>query len=111
MVKALFAQPAASPPLLPSGVILNVNFPTLNDTCTADDVQFVFTRVFPALLPIDVNTCNNGGKLPDESTVVGSGCFASVSVVDANLKLDVLEPTQANVLSRLSALGFVCFDQ
>ena len=111
LVAALLAQPPASPPLLPSNVILNVNYPSLDDTCTADDVQFVFTRVFPALLPIDVDTCNNGRKLPDEDTVVNAGCFATVSVVDATLKLDVLEPTQKDVLNRLSNLGFVCFPQ
>ncbi len=86
-----------------------MNFPPLSDTCTSETVQWVLTRVFPAILPLDVVTCDNGGKLPDESTVVGAGCFTSVSVVDAVLEIDADRVRQADVLARLSALGFVCF--
>ena len=93
---------------MPSDVILNVNFPALDDTCTVDRVQFVFTRVYPTLLSLDVDICNNGGKLPDETTVVLAGCFASISVMDAWLKTDVSASTQQDVLNRLGALGLVC---
>lgn len=108
LVNALLTQPPTSA-LLPSGVFLNVNFPSLDTTCTESDVQFVLTRVFPALLPIDVNTCNNGGKLPAEDTVVNGGCFASVSVVSATTRLDASQASQADVLSRLPASFFACF--
>ena len=108
LVNALLAQPAGSG-ILPSGIILNVNFPSLDPPCSPDTVQFVLTRVFPPLLPIDVKTCNNGHKLPAEDDVVNGGCFASISVVDAKLRLDALEPLQKDVLNRLSNLPLSCF--
>lgn len=109
LLAVLFAQPPASPPLLPAGVVLNVNFPATSDTCTADSVQWVLTRVLPAILGSpDVVTCNNGGVLPEETNVVATGCFASVSVIDATSKLDTGKSEQADVLTRLSNLGFVC---
>lgn len=57
----------------------------------------------------DVNTCGNGGTLPDELSVVHSGgCFVSVSVIDAVKKLDVDAKTQGFVLNRLEKL-LSCF--
>lgn len=109
-VRTFFSAPA---PFLPSGTVLNVNYPHLGNAtsgCTeASDVGFVFTRVFPPLLPIDVVTCGNKGKLPTEDDVKNSGrCLASVSVISSKLKLDVGKDTQAKVLQGLSGLGFVC---
>ncbi|GJF00477.1 SurE-like protein [Phanerochaete sordida] len=107
---ALFAQPPTSPALLPADTLLNVNFPALSGTCNADSVQWVLTRAFPKLLwDSDVEICNNGGTLPNDGTVVGAGCFASVSALSPTLKLDSDSDVQADVLHRLSALGFVCF--
>lgn len=111
IVAALFAQAPASPSLLPTDVILNINYPALNATCTVDTVQFVLSRVYYALLPLDVDTCNNGGWLPDEATVVAAGCFASVSVVNAWLKTDVTASTQQDVLNRLGQLDLACLPQ
>ncbi len=109
-VHAFFSAPA---PFLPSGTVINVNYPRLGNAtsgCTkASDVKWVFTRVFPPLLPVDVVTCGNKGKLPTEDDVKGSGgCFASVSVISSLLKLDVGKDTQAKVLNGLGSLGFTC---
>jgi len=94
-------------PILPSGITLNVNYPTVNASCPdANSFKFVLTRIFgaiPIITPPDVNTCGRT-RLPTETSVVAmSGCFASVSVMDATLKLDVLAPTQQAVLDRLGS--------
>lgn len=107
---------SGSSPLIPSGTILNVNYPKINATnsCTQPgDIKFVLTRVFPPIpiiTPKDVTTCGNGGRLPAEDDVAmdPTGCFASVSVVDAELKLDVLKDRQTAVLSALSPI-LSCF--
>jgi len=114
LVDALVASTAS--PLLPSGTILNVNYPNLNATNSCSqtgDIKFVLTRVFPAIpiiTPSDVTTCGNGGRLPTEDNVSMSpaGCFASVSVVDADLKLDVTKDKQIPVLASLSPI-LSCF--
>lgn len=112
---ALFSQPLDEPALLPSGVLLNVNFPPLSPTCAPNDVQWVFTRAFRDRRIFrwpksDVTTCENGGRLPAEATVFDSqGCYATVSVLDARFKTDVSEQVQADVLQRLDGLGFSCF--
>lgn len=109
-VTALLSQPTATPAILPAGITLNVNFPTLSSTCGASDVKWVFTRVFPVILGNpDVVTCNNGGRLPQEGTVVGAGCYATVSVVHATTKVDVSKSVQADVLSRLANVGLTCY--
>ncbi|KIP01339.1 hypothetical protein PHLGIDRAFT_507449 [Phlebiopsis gigantea 11061_1 CR5-6] len=106
---ALFAQPAAQPAYLPAGVLLNVNLPALNDTCTPARVAWVLTRGFPVLLGNpDVVTCSNGGRLPTEGDVVNSGCYASVSVINATTKVDVGKSLQQDVLNRLVNLGLSC---
>ncbi|CAL1697927.1 unnamed protein product [Somion occarium] len=107
-MKALSASTAS--PVLPSGVALNVNFPHLDaSTCAQpSDVQWVFARALPSLLPTDVNICDNGGRLPVDETVVHAGCFASVVVIDASWKIDVLGSTQRKVLDSLSHLDFAC---
>ncbi|EKM52614.1 uncharacterized protein PHACADRAFT_176642 [Phanerochaete carnosa HHB-10118-sp] len=110
LLAVLFSQPPASPPLLPAGIVLNVNFPATSDTCTADTMQWVLTRVFSVFFESpDVVTCKNGGRLPKEGDVVAAGCLASVSVIDATTKLDASSGIQADVLQRLDGLGFVCF--
>lgn len=104
---------ASGPPYLPNGTWLNVNFPAAGKGtgCTqTSDFQFVMSRIFPAL-PVfgaaDVVTCENGGRLPLDSTVVGTkgGCFVSVSVGQASNKFDVGEAEQAVVLGKLG--GFL----
>jgi len=57
-----------------------------------------------------VETCGNGGRLPKEDDVAKSdtGCFPSVSVVDADSKLDETRDQEAAVLASLSGL-LTCF--
>lgn len=98
---------AAGASSLPSETILTVNFPAAGSgtSCTSSsDFSFVLSRVNTALgLPIDVNTCGSS-SLPSESSVVGTdGCFASVSVLNANDKLDASEDDQATVLGLIGA--------
>ena len=48
--------------------------------------------------------------LPDETTVVDAGCFASVAVMNASTKADVGADVQAAVLERLAPSGLLtCF--
>ncbi|KAK7676966.1 hypothetical protein QCA50_020084 [Cerrena zonata] len=97
-------------PKLPSGVVLNVNYPTRQTGCqTTSDVKWVLARMFPPILALDVVTCNNGGRLPLDDTVVKkAGCFASVVALDMNTKLDASSTNQQSVLDSLSGLGFTC---
>lgn len=95
-------------PYLPSNTWLNVNFPAVSSTAcsSASDFRFVLSRINPSvplLTPEDVTTCNNDGRLPTETTVVGTaGCYASVSVGIASTKLDADSTTQQVVLDKLN---------
>ncbi|KAI0696407.1 sure-like protein [Cerioporus squamosus] len=114
--KTLLA-PAARP-VLPPGVTLNVNYAattftssgTPNGDCaSASDFTWVFTRLVKSSTAVDVEDCGST-RLPDEDTVVGSGCFASVTVMDATSKSDVSASVQAQVLQRLQPSGLLtCF--
>lgn len=107
-VDALTAQ--STEPFLPAGVFLNINFPSAGSgqSCTsADDFQFVLSRVYSSSGG-DVVTCDNGGKLPTESSVVGtSGCYSSVSIMQASDLKDANQANQTTVLASLSSL-LVC---
>ncbi|KAI5122401.1 hypothetical protein M0805_002952 [Coniferiporia weirii] len=109
--QALLATPfSASSPILPSNITLNVNYPEATGSCTdADAFSFVLTRINAATSGAapDVSTCGTD-RLPTESSVVAlSGCFASVSVMDATTKGDVDASTQVFVLEKLGSL-LVC---
>ena len=97
-------------PYLPEDVWLNVNYPASDaSTCSsASDFKFVLSRIhtaFPIVTPDDVTTCGNGGRLPTESSVVGTtGCYASVSVGIADTKLDASKAQQRIVLKQLSSI-------
>lgn len=106
---ALLATPFnATAPILPPGVSLNVNFPATTGACTsASAFKFVLTRINTASLlsAPDVDTCGTS-RLPTESSVAsGTGCLASVSVMNATTKGDVDAGTQGFVLNKLS--GFL----
>ncbi|KAI0351651.1 sure-like protein [Trametes cingulata] len=113
----LLSPPAR--PVLPAGITLNVNYGSTTfsssgapsgDCTTAGDFRWVFTRILPNSSATDVETCGST-HLPDETTVVRAGCFASVSVMNATTKADVDAATQAAVLTRLEPSGLLtCFD-
>ncbi|KAJ7630051.1 sure-like protein [Mycena polygramma] len=98
----LLASPA---PILPSNIVLNVNYPAATGACTSVSAfKFVLTRLNFNLFATDVETCGTT-RLPTESSVVEMcGCFASVSVFDASTKLDVDAATQAGVLGKLDSI-------
>ncbi|KAK7440035.1 hypothetical protein VKT23_017286 [Stygiomarasmius scandens] len=99
---ALLASP--SRPILPSGIILNVNYPSISECHYASDFSFILTRVQPSSRSTDVRTCGTN-RLPVERDVVYmEGCFATVSVINAHTKSDVDAATQDVVLSRLGGL-------
>ncbi|KAL6308842.1 sure-like protein [Sparassis latifolia] len=94
-------------PLLPGGITLNVNYPSVDACPSPADYQWVLSRVFLNILATDVETCGST-TLPLESNVVAAGCFASVSVVDASTKMDANLTMQAAVLQRLVSLPLSC---
>ncbi|CDO70417.1 hypothetical protein BN946_scf184999.g58 [Trametes cinnabarina] len=119
LVSALFKSASSGQPILPAGVTLNVNFgPTSLSSsgkpkgkcASTSDFKFVFTRIHPAAKhDKDVETCVST-HLPDETTVLHSGCYATVSVMDAHTKEDVDAKTQSAVLERLTPSGLMsCF--
>ncbi|KAJ3483053.1 hypothetical protein NLI96_g6573 [Meripilus lineatus] len=97
-------------PTLPSGITLNVNYPrtSLRGCTSISNYAFVFTRLVVDNSATDVETCGST-RLPDESTVVGAGCFASVTVINATTKMDVSATVQGQVLSRFPSTFFSCF--
>ncbi|TFK47156.1 survival protein sure-like phosphatase/nucleotidase [Heliocybe sulcata] len=98
LVNALLAS---SPPYLPTGIVMNVNYPSLADCASASDYKWVLTRILSDSEATDVETCGTD-HLPAESDVVG-GCYASVSVYNASTKADVDAATQGFVLNRLGS--------
>ncbi|KAJ8472946.1 hypothetical protein ONZ51_g8184 [Trametes cubensis] len=114
----LLSSPNAGP-VLPPGITLNVNYGSTTfsssgvpngDCASANDFTWVFTRILQNDGEIDVETCGST-RLPDETTVVHAGCFASVSVMNASTKADVDAATQGVVLARLQPSGLLsCFD-
>ncbi|KAJ3727294.1 sure-like protein [Lentinula guzmanii] len=94
---------AAGPPFLPPGISVNVNYPssTSSSCASPSDFSFILTRIAPSNSATDVETCGTD-HLPGETAVVATtGCFASVSVMNATTKTDVDATTQAFVLNRL----------
>jgi len=101
---------ASGSPYLPTGTWLNVNFPAAGSgtSCTStSDFKFVLSRINTAFFwtSPDVSTCGADGRLPTESTVVGTdGCYASMSVGKASNKETADEADQAVVLSKLTSI-------
>ncbi|KAI7301518.1 hypothetical protein KC315_g16597, partial [Hortaea werneckii] len=97
-------------PYLPEGIWLNVNYPEVSDsTCSSpSDFSFVLSRIHTAVPLVsgdDVTTCDNGGRLPTESTVIhADGCYASISVGKAENKLDADADDQETVLNKLTSI-------
>ena len=98
---------ASGKPFLPSNTWLNVNFAAVTPgSCdSAAKFQFILTRIYNVgvIGNIDVNTCG-AKRLPDEKSVVGKGCYASVSVGKADTKLDASAKEQAVVLAKLKPI-------
>lgn len=92
--------------VLPKNTILNVNYPGTAHCSTVDSFKFVFTRVNENSAARNVITCGSG-QLPTENKVIESGCYVSVSVVNATTKEDVGAITQATVFNRLQSF-FSC---
>jgi len=111
--------------LLPLGYGINVNNPVITSFTNASCVSppFVQTRLaggaftdgaarnattglftYTNFLGPGINTCINGNcSLPGETTVVGSGCYSSVSVFTVDYDAPV-GAAQTNVRSRLEPL-------
>ncbi|KAL4748926.1 hypothetical protein BDW72DRAFT_205247 [Aspergillus terricola var. indicus] len=93
-------------PYLPDDVWLNVNFPSVEGCSTADDFDFVLSRILaavPLVTDDDVETCGST-RLPTENDVVGTdGCYVSISVGAAD-KSDADATSQGVVLEKLGDL-------
>jgi hypothetical protein len=91
-------------PILPAGVAVNVNYPSTDNCPTAGDMSWVFTRLLPAKSgTVDVKTCGKD-QLPEESTTVRSGCYATISAFNATTISDVDAKTQEFVLNKVKPL-------
>ncbi|KAI0830107.1 sure-like protein [Trametes gibbosa] len=97
----------AGAPLLPAGVIVNVNYAAVDACAGAGAYEWVFSRLVWNIFETDTTTCGSE-HLPSESSVVGKGCYASVTVLDAQSKLDANASMQALVKERLEGLPFTC---
>ncbi|KAF9545029.1 survival protein sure-like phosphatase/nucleotidase [Agrocybe pediades] len=79
--------------ILPTGISLNVNFASTLSCTSASSYKFVLTRLTSSNGATDVTTCGTN-HLPAESTVIKTGCIATVSVFNATTKTDVGAATQ-----------------
>ncbi|KAH9922173.1 sure-like protein [Fomitopsis serialis] len=106
--QALFA--VDSSPLLPPGIIVSVNFPSVDNCSDASDYQWVLSRNLWDPFASDFAACSSDGSvLPTESDVVGTaGCYNSVTVLNATTKTDVDADYQGEVYSILRELPFTC---
>jgi len=101
-VKFLDALLQGPGPILPPGISLNVNYPSIKGCSSVEDYRFVLSRVRADTSATDVETCGKR-SLPAEADVVAyDGCYASVSVFNASTKRDVDSRTQQFVLDRLA---------
>lgn len=96
---------ASGTPYLPEDVFLNINFSDVDyGKCeNADDFKFVLSRINPGIFSAkDVEWCGDD-RLPTEHHVhQQDGCYASVSIGDANDKTTVNDvPKQRIVLDKL----------
>ncbi|KAF4612309.1 hypothetical protein D9613_003709 [Agrocybe pediades] len=89
--------------ILPAGISLNVNFASTSSCTSASSYKFVLTRLTSSNSATDVTTCGTN-HLPAESTVIKTGCIATVSVFNATTKADVGAATQQVVLNKLSSI-------
>lgn len=89
--------------ILPQGISLNVNFASTSSCTSVSSYKFVLTRITASSSATDVTTCSTN-HLPAESTVIKTGCIATVSVFNATTKADVNAATQQVVLNRLSSI-------
>ncbi len=76
---------------------------------TASDFKWVLTRQQSGNAVSTVDTCGSE-RLPVDETVVSSGCYAVVTVLNATTRLDVSPGVQEEVLNRLAPSGLLsCF--
>ncbi|KZT69472.1 sure-like protein [Daedalea quercina L-15889] len=95
-------------PVLPPGIIVNVNYAPIDDCPSTFDYKWVFSRNLADANATDIWTCGST-TLPAESDVVAtSGCYNSVSVLNATTKADVGADLQLEVYTRLLGLPFSC---
>ncbi|KAF1997380.1 putative acid phosphatase [Amniculicola lignicola CBS 123094] len=98
---------ASGTPYLPSNTWLNVNFPAVTSTkCNnVNQFKFILTRInWGIFSEKDVTWCGSD-RLPTEADVVGrDGCFATISVGDANDKTTADLKTQQFVLPKLQPI-------
>ncbi|EMD35012.1 hypothetical protein CERSUDRAFT_125001 [Gelatoporia subvermispora B] len=98
---------SGSTPLLPNDITVHVNFAAIDNCTDASAFQWVFSRLIWNPLPTDILTCGSK-QLPPESSVLSAGCFASVTAMDAALKVDVAASVQQTVMDTLNSLPFSC---
>lgn len=93
-----------SSPIVPTGFTVNINFSSIS-ACGNDvkNFKWIATRLVGSTSGVDTTRCGTD-SLPDESTVSRSGCFATVSVIDANTKEDAPAIAQKAVFDRLNSI-------
>ena len=104
LVAALTADVGA---ILPAGTIANVNYAKTDDCASSDAYKFVLTRLVWNPFSTDTETCGSD-HLPSENSVLGKGCYVTVSVLNASSKLDVNATLQGEVFQRLTSLPVTC---
>lgn len=95
---------STSSPIVPSGFTININFSSIT-ACgsSTENFKWVATRLVSSTLGVDTTRCETN-NLPDETTVSRAGCFATVSVIDANTKEDAPAAAQKDVFDRLDSI-------
>ncbi|KAJ3565672.1 hypothetical protein NP233_g7484 [Leucocoprinus birnbaumii] len=101
---SVYLSGGTSTPIVPAGYSVNINFSSTSSCSNnANNFKWVATRLVKSASGVDTSRCGSN-NLPDESTVVKEGCFASVSVFDANTKKDASASAQKVVFDRLNSI-------
>ncbi len=94
--------------IAPAGYSVNINFSSTGSCSNdANNYKWIATRLLKSAMDSDTTRCDSK-NLPDETTVSGAGCYATVSVFDATTKGDAPAAAQKAVFDRLDTL-LACF--
>lgn len=91
-------------PLVPPGTSININFSSTSSCSNdANNFKWIATRLTNSTANVDTKRCGSE-NLPQETTVSRSGCFATLSVINATTKADAPADAQKDVFIRLESL-------
>ncbi|PCH43004.1 sure-like protein [Wolfiporia cocos MD-104 SS10] len=107
-VQTILNNTVPGTPLLPPNVIVNVNYPSINNCSEIAGFTWVFSRNITNTGGTDLNVCGSTTLPTARQVIAAEGCYVSVTALDAISKKDVDAATQTAVYARLLGLPSSC---